>query len=223
MKVSLEKGFEEFSVKRTILDDMKPRVRRRKQRADTSRDAVEEGREGAGCKRQQGDLEDAAHDVQMHEGTHTVPDTNADAEGGTRVAEQQATWHSLRPELRKAVVECTARNVALMQARKAAAKAGVEAALQEASSQCRSCGSRDQLTHVSSVQVQWVGLSFTFVVDVPISTCHACGAHSAPLPPMAGCFPAMPVRDWDVTAARDGASRPVWFDTGLLQVCPTTH
>ena len=209
-----------FSVQRTSQEDLRPRVRLGQHRAEPRDDGGlwdggDGGHDDTHYEGAQGGGDDG---VQMFESTRTDPGLDADGSARRAAAEdEQDRWDRLRPQLHAVMLECITRNLALVQSRKAAVRAGVEAAIRAASCQCSACGSKLRLASTGVVQVLWVGQAFTFMLDVPIRTCMACRVRFAPLPPMAGCFPSTPVRAWDLTTARDG-DRPVWFDLSLLQV-----
>ena len=210
-----------FQLQRSVLEDVRPGVRLGQHRAEP-RDNADDGGFSDGGFGDDGTHSEGPPDtndgVQMFESTRRDPGLDADGSARRAAAEdEQDRWDRRRSELYAVLLERSSRNRALVQSRKAAIRAGVEAAIQAASCQCSACGSKSGLECTRTVPVLWVGQAFTFMLGVPIITCMACGARSAPLPPMAGCFPSTPVRAWDLTKAHDG-ERPVWFDLSLLQV-----
>lgn len=130
---------------------------------------------------------------------------------------QQALWTSRRPELQKQyllhLAEHWRRTGELVQMH----RQQVQAAVNVACSACRHCANLDHMPQHRTVQVLWVGWSYTFPLDIPVSVCRQCGGQSAVQPLEIGCFPSTPVQAWDVCRIPEDA-RPLWFDLTMLEV-----
>lgn len=91
---------------------------------------------------------------------------------------------------------------------------------------CPTCGFRrlearvgsDDRVHISfraPQQVLYVGLSYRFVVNVPIRVCGGCGITFSVCPLDINCIPGSPNEAWDVSTSRKEHT-PIWFDIGLV-------
>ena len=144
-----------------------------------------------------------------------VPETSS----GNPQAEGQR-WDSLRRTLQEEYVCSLVQNTELLQMRKDSLRSTVEAAVRTAAQECPSCPDADgqMLSNVRTVSVLWVGSTFRFELQVPISVCHHCSQHFGVVPLRAGCFPSTPVYSWDLTRTPNDV-RPIWFDLSLIKVC----
>lgn len=131
--------------------------------------------------------------------------------------DQEALWTTRRPELQKQyllhLTEHWRRSGELAEMQKQQVQAAVNAACKA----CRHCANGDHMRQHRTVQVLWVGWSYTFPLDIPVSVCRHCGGLSAVQPLEIGCFPSTPVQAWDVCRAPEDA-RPLWFDLTMLEV-----
>ena len=131
--------------------------------------------------------------------------------------DQEGLWASRRAELQQQYLLHLTDHWVRSEELAEAHRQQMQAAVKAASKACRQCGSWECMQQLRTVQVLWVGWSYTFLLDIPVSLCRLCGGQSAAQPLEVDCFPSTPVQAWDLCRTTEDA-RPLWFHLTMLEV-----